>query len=90
VCRRPAGRGRFRCTRPGHRARRPVRVRRPAPWNAGDFGDALYTIGGSLSSNVTGALELKVELLETVSTRPPDPDVGKSDVALLTALVYKF
>lgn len=61
-----------------------------ALWNAGDFGDALYTIGGSLSTNVTGALELKVELLETVSTRPPDPGVGKSDVALLTALVYKF
>lgn len=61
-----------------------------ALWDADDFGDALYTFGAGLATNVTGALELKVEVLETISTRPPNPTVGKSDVAFLTSLVYKF
>jgi hypothetical protein len=33
---------------------------------------------------------VKVELLDTYATRPPTITVKSNDVALLTALVYKF
>jgi putative salt-induced outer membrane protein len=61
-----------------------------AIWKAADFGDALYTFTAGAAASMTTRTQLKVELLDTYATRPPDVTVKKNDVALLTALVYKF
>lgn len=61
-----------------------------ALWTADDFGDALYTFTAGIAAAVTTRTQLKVELLDAYATRPPTIDVKKNDVALLTALVYKF
>jgi hypothetical protein len=59
-----------------------------AVWN--DFGDALYMFSAGLASSVAGQIELKIELLDAFKTKPPTDLVKKNDVALLTAIVYKF
>jgi len=61
-----------------------------ALWDAGDFGDALYTFGSALSASLTKQSELKIALLDTYATRPPSAEVKKNDVALLVTVVYKF
>ena len=61
-----------------------------ALWKADDFGDALYTFTAGLAAALTTRTQLKVELLDTYSSRPPNPAVKSNDVALLTAVVYKF
>ena len=61
-----------------------------ALWKAQDFGDALYTFTTGVAAALTTRTQLKLELLDTYSSRPPDPTVKNNDVALLTALVYKF
>jgi putative salt-induced outer membrane protein YdiY len=61
-----------------------------ALWKANEFGDALYTFTVGAAAALTTRTQLKVELLDTYSTRPPNVAVKNNDVALLTALVYKF
>lgn len=61
-----------------------------AVWNADDWGDALYTFSAGAAAALTGRSQLKIELLDTYATRPPQPEIKKNDVALLTAVVYKF
>jgi putative salt-induced outer membrane protein YdiY len=61
-----------------------------ALWKARDLGDALYTFTAGAAAALTARTQLKLELLDTYSSRPPNPAVKKNDVALLTALVYKF
>jgi putative salt-induced outer membrane protein len=61
-----------------------------ALWNADDFGNALYTFSTGLATSVAKRIELKVELLDAYKTKPPNSLVKKNDVALLTAIVYKF
>jgi putative salt-induced outer membrane protein len=61
-----------------------------ALWKAQDFGDALYTFTAGAAAALTSRTQLKVELLDTYASRPPTPAVQSNDVALLTALVYKF
>jgi putative salt-induced outer membrane protein len=61
-----------------------------ALWKADDFGDALYTFTAGLAAALTTRTQMKVELLDTYSSRPPNPAVKSNDVALLTAIVYKF
>ena len=61
-----------------------------ALWKADDFGDALYAFTAGATAALTARTQLKVELLDTYSTRPPNPEVKSNDVALLTAVVYKF
>ena len=61
-----------------------------ALWKAQDFGDALYTFTAGLAASVTTRTQLKVELLDTYASRPPTAAVKSNDVALLTALVFKF
>jgi putative salt-induced outer membrane protein len=61
-----------------------------ALWDADDFGDALYTFSAGLSTSVVKKIELKIELLDAFKTKPPTDLVKKNDVALLTAIVYKF
>jgi putative salt-induced outer membrane protein YdiY len=59
-------------------------------WKAKDFGDALYTFSAGASAALTTRTQLKIELRDTYASRPPFADVKSNDVALLTALVYKF
>jgi putative salt-induced outer membrane protein len=61
-----------------------------ALWKAQDFGDALYTFTAGVAAALTPRTQLKVELLDTYASRPPTAAVQSNDVALLTALVYKF
>lgn len=61
-----------------------------ALWKAQDFGDALYTFSAGAAAALTARTQLKLELLDTYSSRPPNPAVKNNDVALLTAFVYKF
>lgn len=61
-----------------------------ALWKADDFGDALYTFGAGVAAALTARTQLKIELLDTYSSRPPNPAVKSNDVALLTGVIYKF
>jgi putative salt-induced outer membrane protein YdiY len=61
-----------------------------ALWNADDFGDALYTARVGLAASIATRFELKIEVLDAYSTRPPNPAVKKNDVAFITALVFKI
>lgn len=61
-----------------------------ALWKARDFGDALYTFSAGVAAALTTRTQLKVELLDTYASRPPTLSVKSNDVAVLTALVYKF
>lgn len=61
-----------------------------ALWNADDFGNAIYTFSAGVAASMTARTQLKIELLDTNQTRPPSAGVKNNDVALLTALVYKF
>jgi len=61
-----------------------------ALWKANDFGDALYTFSAGAAAAMTTRTQLKVELLDTYQSRPAFVTVKGNDVALLTALVYKF
>jgi putative salt-induced outer membrane protein YdiY len=61
-----------------------------ALWKAQDFGDALYTFAAGAAASLTTRTQMKIELLDTYASRPPTIEVKSNDVALLTALVYKF
>ena len=61
-----------------------------ALWKAQDFGDALYTFTAGIAAALTTRTQLKFELLDSYASQPPTAAVKKNDVALLTALVYKF
>ena len=61
-----------------------------ALWKANEFDDALYTFTTGIAAALTTRTQVKIELLDTFSTDPPNPDVKRNDVALLTAFVYKF
>jgi putative salt-induced outer membrane protein len=61
-----------------------------ALWKAQDFGDALYTFSAGVAASMTTRTQLKLELLDTYASRPPTPAVKSNDVALITAIVYKF
>ena len=61
-----------------------------ALWKAQDFGDALYAFTAGVAASLTTRTQVKVELLDTYASRPPTAAVKSNDVALLTALVYKF
>jgi putative salt-induced outer membrane protein YdiY len=61
-----------------------------ALWTVDDFGDALYTVKAGLAANLTSRSQIKVEVVDLFKTRPPVVTVGKNDVSVVTALVYKF
>jgi putative salt-induced outer membrane protein len=61
-----------------------------ALWSVDDFGDALYTLSAGVAASLTTRTQLKIELLDTYSSQPPSDAVKKNDVAVITALVYKF
>ena len=61
-----------------------------ALWDAGDFGDAVYTFTAGVTAALVAKVNVKVELLDAYVTRPPSTDVKKNDTALITSFVYKF
>jgi putative salt-induced outer membrane protein len=61
-----------------------------ALWVMDDFGDALYTFKTGITAGITQKSQLKVELIDTYKTRPPEGVADKNDIALVTAIVYKF
>jgi putative salt-induced outer membrane protein YdiY len=61
-----------------------------ALWDAGDFGDALYTFSAGVAAALTARTQVKVDLLDAYVTRPPTADIKKNDVSLITSFVYKF
>lgn len=61
-----------------------------AIWKMTAFGDALYTFSGGIAAAMTTHTQLKAELLDTYATRPPAVSIKGNDIALLTAVVYKF
>jgi putative salt-induced outer membrane protein YdiY len=61
-----------------------------ALWKMNDFGDALYTVGAGVTANIATRFQIKVEVVNTVKTRPPDAVTQKNDVAFLTSVIYKF
>jgi putative salt-induced outer membrane protein YdiY len=61
-----------------------------ALWKTSDFGDALYGFGLNLAASITSQAQLKIELLDTYKTKPPDPALKKNDVVLIMSVVYKF
>jgi putative salt-induced outer membrane protein YdiY len=61
-----------------------------ALWKADDFGDVIYAFTAGIAASMTTRTQLKVEFLDSYVSRPPSVEVKQNDVALLTALVYKF
>ena len=61
-----------------------------ALWKADDFGDALYTIGAGLAASLTTRTTMKIDVLDTYKSKPPNVTVKKNDVALLISVGYKF
>jgi len=60
-----------------------------ALWKLNDFDDTLYTFSIGLSSAMTRRTQLKVELLDTYKTDPPEGNQS-NDVSLLLSLVFKY
>jgi putative salt-induced outer membrane protein YdiY len=54
------------------------------------FSDALYNASLALAATITARTELKLEVLDSYKTRPPDPTIQKNDVAFVTSLLFKF
>jgi len=59
-------------------------------WELDNFGDALYTLTLGLAASITTNSELKIEVLDSYKTRPPNPSLKKNDIAIVTAFVLKF
>ena len=55
-----------------------------------DLGDSLLTFAAGVSTSLGGALELKVEFLDTYKNKPAQLGIEKNDTAFVTALVVKF
>jgi putative salt-induced outer membrane protein YdiY len=52
--------------------------------------DSIYTFSAGLAAAMTTRTQLKVELQDTYAKRPASMALKANDVALLTAVVYKF
>jgi putative salt-induced outer membrane protein YdiY len=61
-----------------------------ALWKTSDFGDVLYGFGLNLAASITSQAQLKIELLDSYKTKPPDPALKRNDVVLIASVVYKF
>lgn len=61
-----------------------------ALWKMDDPGDALYTFGVGLAASVTSRVQVKLEFQDIYKTRPSGVLVDGNDIALISALVYKF
>ena len=61
-----------------------------ALWKTSGFGDALYSISASLAAAITEQAQLKVEVLDSYKTKPPESFPNKNGLTVLMAIVYKF
>jgi putative salt-induced outer membrane protein YdiY len=61
-----------------------------ALWKMNDFGDALYAFGAGMTATIATRFQIKIEVLDTLKTRPPDATTQKNDIAFLTSVIYKF
>jgi putative salt-induced outer membrane protein YdiY len=57
---------------------------------ADDVGDGLYTVAVGVAASMTTRTQIKVEVLDTYKTRPPDATIQKNDVSTVLSFVYKF
>lgn len=59
-------------------------------WKANDLADGLYTVSIGLATQISGRVQLSVDVLDTFKNRPPTPTTKKNDVAIVTAITAKF
>jgi putative salt-induced outer membrane protein YdiY len=59
-------------------------------WKFADTSDSYYHFDVSLSSSVTGWMEIKLSLVDDYKNKPASPEIGKNDLALLANLVLKL
>ncbi len=61
-----------------------------ALWKMNDFSDGLYTFTVGVVADLTSRSQIKFELVDTFKNEPPDEMTQKNDIALVTAVVFKF
>jgi putative salt-induced outer membrane protein len=59
-------------------------------WKFEDTSDSYYHFDVSLSSSVTGWMEIKLSLVDDYKNKPASPGIEKNDLALLANLVLKM
>ena len=64
-------------------------------WKTNDWADSLHNFSAGLAVSITTHSQVKIELLDSFKNRPvfqtpPLPALKKNDIALITALVWKF
>ena len=59
-------------------------------WKFADTADSYYHFDVSLSSSVTGWMEVKLSLVDDYKNKPASPELEKNDLALLANLVLKL
>jgi len=59
-------------------------------WKFEDASDSYYHLGVSLSSSVTGWMEIQLSLIDDYKNKPATADLEKNDLALLANLVLKL
>jgi putative salt-induced outer membrane protein len=59
-------------------------------WKFADTSDSYYHFDVSLSSSVTGWMEIKLSLVDDYKNKPASPGIEKNDLALLGNLVLKL
>jgi putative salt-induced outer membrane protein YdiY len=59
-------------------------------WKFTETSDSYYHLDVSLSSSVTGWIEIKLSLVDDYKNKPASPELEKNDLALLANLVLKL
>jgi putative salt-induced outer membrane protein len=59
-------------------------------WKFADTSDSYYHFDVSLSSSVTGWMEIQLSLVDDYKNKPASPELEKNDLALLANLVLKL
>ncbi|MEE8218674.1 MAG: DUF481 domain-containing protein, partial [Vicinamibacteria bacterium] len=59
-------------------------------WKFEDTSDSYYHFDLSLSSSVTGWMEIQLSLVDDYKNKPASPELEKNDLALLANLVVKL
>ena len=59
-------------------------------WKFSDTSDSYYHFDLSLSSSVTGWMEIQLSLVDDYKNKPASPELEKNDLALLANLVLKL
>ena len=59
-------------------------------WKFQDTSDSYYHFEVSLSSSVTGWMEIQLSLVDDFKNKPASPELEKNDLALLANLVLKL